>query len=658
MRPKLVLPLLLLTLSASALAAEENPVRRHPIAAPVKAESQRVIVKLRVGDSTSRVQAQSMHDRMSTLAVRAGLSLKKSLEIAPSLQALQVEPAVFGESLDETLARLRADPDVEFAEPDQRRYPHAVPDDPLFADQWYFQKSETSAVNAGDAWDTTVGAANIVIAVVDTGVRFEHPDLQRVSQGGRLLDGYDFVSADSNNVFLTANDGNGRDTDASDPGDWVDANDQQTSQFSDCDTGSSSWHGTRVSGIIGARANNTAGIAGGTWAPLLLPVRALGKCGGYDSDVIAAIRWAAGLSVSGAPTNTHPAKIINLSLGATGACPTSYQNTFNELNAMGVLVVVSAGNENGHAVDSPANCSGVLGVAGLRHVGTKVGYSNIGTQIGISAPGGNCGTTNPSLPCQYSLDTTTNLGSTTPGASGYTSGANASTANLGTSFSAPIVTAVAALTRSANTKLTPAQVITRLQQSATAFPVVSGIPTCEVPTSASADQIECNCTTTTCGAGIVNANAAVAAAQRPFVIASANPSNPTTGQTVNLTGTASFATDNRTIASYAWTVVSSAGASPALTGANTATASFTASAAGSITLRLTVTDTQGAQDSADITVTTPEPPAPPPSPSPSDSSGGSGGGGGGGAFDLLGLALLAALSVSRFLVNSETHART
>src|SRR5690606_7790730 len=134
-------------------------------------------------------------------------------------------------------------------------------------------------------------------------------------------------------------------------------------------------------------------------------VRVLGKCGGYDSDIIAAMRWAAGLNLPGAPLNPTPAKILNLSLGGSGKCTSSYQQVIGDLETAGVLVVAAAGNDHG-PVDSPANCPGVLAVAGLRHIGTKVGYSSLGREVGISAPAGNCVNLGP--PCLFSLATTSN----------------------------------------------------------------------------------------------------------------------------------------------------------------------------------------------------------------------------------------------------------
>ncbi len=205
-------------------------------------------------------------------------------------------------------------------------------------------------------------------------------------------------------TYLHANDGDGWDPDPSDPGDWISSADQQNSLFpaSDCPADNSTWHGTRVVGVYGAITNNDVGTAGMTWGsasapgPWALPVRALGKCGGYDSDIIAGIQWAAGLPVinpegPAVPANPYPADIINLSLGGgTDSCSSAngapYQSAFTTVTAMDILIVISAGNGGTPGttapVELPANCSavvpGVIAVAGLRNVGTKVGYSSFG----------------------------------------------------------------------------------------------------------------------------------------------------------------------------------------------------------------------------------------------------------------------------------------
>src|SRR5262249_6834852 len=216
----------------------------------------------------------------------------------------------------DALARLRQDPQVLYAEPDHQRYPHAVPNDPLFAQQWFLMPSSAvtpSAIDAQTAWSTSTGAATLVIADIDTGVRFEHPDLLAAASGGRLLPGYCFIS----DAFVAGNT-TCPGPDASDPGDWVTQADLAQSECSGGAVAVSSWHGTRVAGILGALSNNATGIAGVTWSAQILPLRALGRCGGFDSDIIQAMLWSAGIAVAGAPTNTTPARSLQPSLGGSG----------------------------------------------------------------------------------------------------------------------------------------------------------------------------------------------------------------------------------------------------------------------------------------------------------------------------------------------------
>ena len=585
--------LLCLSLTVCALAfgadAEVNPVRSQR---PEVAETgvRKLIVKFREQSQRAATRPGRLKrveydkQRAMDVAQRAGLKLERSRELVAGMHAMQVRAPGTGESLAATLARLRADPAVAYAEPDYRRHILATPDDPLFlAQQWHLKNdaSTPSAIDALGAWETTQGSDGIVIAVVDTGVRFDHPDLGRAAAAGRLLDGYDFITD-----LATANDGDGPDADASDPGDW-------------CQGSSSSWHGTLVSGIIGAATNNAIGIAGITWSGRILPVRGLGKCGGDDSDLIPAVLWAAGIHVSGVPDNPNPARIINLSLGSAGSCPASWQDAISQVVARDVLVVVAAGNESG-PVGSPANCRGVAAIAALRHAGTKVGFSNLGREVALGAPGGNC--VNLSGACLYSIDSTTNDGITTPGASTYTDQINF---NVGTSFSAPIVAGIAALMTAVNDRLGATHLIARLQSGSRPFPKSpdASVPDCHVPTSGSDVQpSECNCTTDTCGAGMANARGSVNEALRPLAVPTADPTTAASGQTVALDGSGSFASNNRSIAGYAWSVVSSSGEPPVIANANLQNASFTATSSSVVTLRLTVTDNEGAQDSADIDV--------------------------------------------------------
>ena len=387
-----------------------------------------------------------------------------------------------------------------------------------------------AAINAEEAWGITTGSASVVVAVLDTGLRFDHSDLQ----GGNVLPGYDMASADSPGVFTSANDGDGRDADASDPGDFV--TDAEAGTLG-CSKTNSSWHGTQTLGLIGAATNNGVGMASVGRTVRVMPVRVLGKCGGYDSDIQAGILWAAGIHVPNVPDNTTPARVINMSLGGDAACTQGYIDAIGQANAAGAVVVASAGNSSGHPVSSPANCPGAIAVAALRHVGDKVGFSDIGPQITIAAPGGNCVNTNDGEACLYPIVTTTNKGTTTPvvgppGAA-YT---DAFDASLGTSFSAPLVAGTAALMFSVNPSLTPAQVKAKLQSSARPFPTTGGTAgtvACVAP-AAGKDQLECYCTTLTCGAGMLDAHAAVLSVSGVQASISLQTTTPTAGQAVAL----------------------------------------------------------------------------------------------------------------------------
>jgi len=576
--------------------------------------AQRLIVGFRAqGDAV--VRSASAAGKAQALGVRSGIGFRAQRSLGPRMAVVELPDPQSGEALAVTLARLAADPDVAFVEPDARARPHATPNDPLFTGQWYLQATEASAINAVAAWDTTTGSEEVIVAVLDTGVLSSHPDLGVFGSGGRVLPGRDFVGPDSGGGFRTANDGNGWDADPTDPGDWVTSGEAATSFFAGCLVTNSSWHGTRIAGMIGALTDNATGIAGSAWDGWILPVRVLGKCGGYNSDIIQGMRWAAGLSVDTVPANPFPARIINISLGALGNCTNSYQAAVDEVVEAGAVVVASAGNETG-PVDAPANCDGAVAVAGLRATGAKVGYSSLGPEVTLAAPGGNC--VNTGGPCLFSLDTTSNAGTTVATTAIYTDQLDA---NVGTSFSAPLVAATAALMLAVNSNLAPAELRERLQQSARSFPSAASLGLANCPNTVD-DTLACACTTSTCGAGMLDAAVSVAAALRPIAIIDA-PATVVSGQPVVLDGSDSAPADSRTLTGFAWTVRSG---SANLSGANTPVATLDAPAPGaSVVLRLTVTDNLGLEDFTDVTVSTP---------------GGGGGGGGGGTLGLAGLVAL------------------
>ena len=570
----------------------------------------RVIVKYKVDNTLTRTLSvrngpEVRPLRAATLSERLRIPLTDGRVLGQRMQSLR-GTGLSSFKLAEQLAAL---PEVEWAVPDQRRRFNALPNDPLLVDnqatstpaagQWYLRSPTTlfvSAINAIAAWNLTNGSPAITVAVLDTGVLSAHPDLAgKLQPNGMGGYGYNFI-----------NDANtSRSASSEDTGDGT--------TFGECGAGvageNSTWHGTQVAGLIGAATDNGIGMASVGRNVMLLPVRVLGRCGGYDSDILAAMRWAAGITsevgvgASVTLVNIHPARVINLSLGSTGACPDSYRDTVAEVTAAGVIVVAAAGNENGLAVDAPANCPGVIAVAGLRHVGTKVGYSNIGPQVSISAPAGNCGN---SVACLYPLITTSNTGTTAPLTSPtdyvYTGGG--SNASFGTSFSTPLVSGTVGLMLSANPALRLIGVKSILQSTAREFPTSGGEVTataCRAPDGTS--QIECYCTTTTCGAGMLSAAGAVAHAFDPTAQVTSSNATPTAGAAVVLDGSSSVVYGGRSITSYQWTILSG-GTSASLSGAaNTASVTLATVAGGSVTVQLVVTDDTGATASSTTSLT-------------------------------------------------------
>jgi serine protease len=513
-------------LFAALLATVSAPLWAQDVVAT--AETARVIVKLKAGSSLVSARAVSAAAataaRAGALGARLGLPLRGGAAVSELAQVVLATGVTSAELAD----LLAQDADIEYAVRDERRQIVGAPNDPLYgagvggrgpeAGQWYLRAPSgdvQSSLDVEAAWSVTAGSLGIVVAAVDTGVRYEHPDLLSVGAGGHLLPGYDMISDPA-----SANDGDGRDLDASDPGDWVTWAElsQPGSALFRCATSpsSSSWHGTQVSGLVAALTDNGIGMAGVAPGARVLPVRVLGKCGGFDSDIIAGMRWAAGLSVPGAPANPHPARVINLSLGGDGACSAAYQDAVDEIMAAGTVIVAAAGNSSGHAVATPASCRGVIAVAGLRHAGTKVGFSSLGPEVAIAAPGGNCVATAANAACLYPILTTTDSGETAPVGPTYTDSYNIS---VGTSFSAPLVAGVAALVLSVHPGMAPQEVTRLLQATARPFPTVGSVPSssaapeCTLPQynlmGMPVDQLECYCTTATCGAGMLDAGAAL-----------------------------------------------------------------------------------------------------------------------------------------------------
>lgn len=397
-------------------------------------------------------------------AQRIGMPVAAERKVG-NVWMLSVAIARAPDALAAIASTLQQDPAVMYADPVRRVVAQTTPNDPLYAIQWSLT-DPVAGVNASAAWDVQRGSGGITVAVIDTGI-LPHPDL-----AGRVLPGYDFVTdADR------ARDGDGRDPDPRDEGDWAGDN--------ECGEGvpgfDSFFHGLFVAGLIGANANNGIGIAGMDWAANLLPVRALAKCGGTDADVFEGMLWASGVQIAGVPPNPNPARVINMSLGGYGACSSAVQEAIDDALAQGSVVVVAAGNASVDVESfSPANCGGVIVVAATGNAGDRTSYSNFGRRVDLSAPGGD-GDDESSL-----IVSTYALGSTTPGDPAYAIAA-------GTSFSAPLVSGAASLMLARNPTLTSGRVLTILQGTTREFPQGS----------------QCRAGSL-CGAGLLDAGAAVA----------------------------------------------------------------------------------------------------------------------------------------------------
>lgn len=429
--------------------------------------------------------------------VMAPLKLSHQRKLATGSELVRSSRRLTASEANALMQQIAADPAVAHVEPDVMM--HAVrdivaskasvapqtftPDDPYYAQyQWHFSNA-TGGANINNAWDLADGSG-ITVAVIDTGIT-QHEDIDM-----SLADaGYDFIS----DAFVS-----GRDTDDRVPGGW-DQGDWTTTEpyLSECTDANnppedSSWHGTHVSGTVAELTNNGVGMAGIAHNAKVLPVRVLGHCGGYSSDIADAIVWASGGHVDGVPDNQHPAQVINMSLGGGGACGADSVTAQAIAGAIsrGTTVVVAAGNNNTDVSQfTPASCPGVIAVASNGITGKRAFYSNYGSGITISSPGGGI------YPNDGSSGTPTNdgfvwsainAGTTVP--AGATYGGMA-----GTSQASPHVAGTVALILSATREAgldtpTPDAIKALLTSTARPFPTAPDRPV---------------------GAGIVNAYAAV-----------------------------------------------------------------------------------------------------------------------------------------------------
>ncbi|WP_328421954.1 S8 family peptidase [Streptomyces sp. NBC_00443] len=438
----------LFTAATTVAVAQDSPAEEAaaPVpAAQTEAAPGTTAERLIVGYKSGAAEAKSNKAAESDAAAKgkeAGEDLDFQRRLGSGAALVDLGENLTGMDVADVVAEYRADPQVAYVVPDRLNKPLATPNDTEYTKQWDLFES-TAGMNVPGAWDVATGSG-VTVAVIDTGY-VSHSDV-----GANIVAGYDFISD-----ATVGNDGNGRDSNPADPGDWTAAN--------ECASGDpaygSSWHGTHVAGTIAAVTNNSKGVAGIAYGAKVSPLRVLGKCGGYDSDIIDAITWASGGTVSGVPANANVAKVINMSLGGGGACTTATQSAINAAVNRGTTVVVAAGNSNANAANySPASCSNVISVAAADRQGNRSYYSNFGSVVDIAAPGGetNSVTANGIL-------STLNSGAQGPSSESYEY-------YQGTSMAAPHIAGLAALMKSASASLTPAQIESAIKTNSRTLP--------------------------------------------------------------------------------------------------------------------------------------------------------------------------------------------
>lgn len=389
--------------------------------------------------STQSAGKSSRAKAWGRAAKDAGVSVKELRAMATGGFVVKADKKLKGAGAEEFMAQIAKSGLVEAVEPDAIMKISMTPNDTRYGEQW--DLNGTNGMRMPSAWDISTGTGSVV-AVLDTGIT-SHTDLN-----SNVISGYDFVSSST-----AARDGNGRDANPQDQGDWYAAG-----ECGDSSSGNSSWHGTHVAGTVAAVTGNSAGVAGVAPNAKIQPVRVLAKCGGSLSDIADAIIWASGGSVPNIPANATPADTINMSLGGGGACGTTYQAAIDSAVSRGTSVVIAAGNESQNASNSrPANCNNVITVAASNPSGAPSYYTNYGSAIDVTAPGGD------THYAGQGILSTINTGTTTPSSQGYTF-------YQGTSMATPHVAGLVALMKSVSPSMSPSQVETALKNGTRAMP--------------------------------------------------------------------------------------------------------------------------------------------------------------------------------------------
>lgn len=443
--------LLLVSISATAHAAPPSGqltnrviIKYNTVQGPLSANGSSVIQNVPISDKDALA---------SVMSSSTGVQMEHLRTLSTGADVFYLNDWMDHDEIAQHFSDLGQDPAIDYIEPDVMMHHMLQPNDSRFNEQWHYFEP-TGGLNLPDAWDQ-VNGEGVVVAVIDTGYR-PHADL-----AANILPGFDMISDSS-----IAADGDGRDSDALDAGDFTLAGECGRNQPPRDQ--SSSWHGTHVAGTIAAITNNDNGVAGVAHSAKIIPVRVLGKCGGFTSDIADGMIWASGGNVRGAPANPNPAQVLNLSLGGGGACSNTQQSAINIARANGATVVVAAGNSNINVTNaSPANCNGVVVVAATTRSGGKASFSNFGNLVDVAAPG-------------QTILSTLNAGRTTPQGDSFAF-------YSGTSMATPHVAGLAALLYEANPGITPNDVEAKIKNTARPFPA----------------------TCSQCGTGIADATAAV-----------------------------------------------------------------------------------------------------------------------------------------------------
>ncbi len=445
----------------------------------VRPVSDRLIVKFRaksaqvmgVSQANNGLSQPYSFQEVQQLQAAAGVAMSDLHAIGNGAHVMALTGVQNTQAVAQAIAGISKLPNVEYVEEDRIETIQAVPNDPYYLNglggtppgQWAMQPvSPVTGLSSGltgsygadfeTAWNTTTGSG-VVVAVIDTGIT-PHPDIVGTAgtvspaTGNLISPGYNFITdcrvrGTCATSTAAASATVAPSPDATDTGDYLTAADiSGNPTLFPGPASNSTWHGTHVAGIIAAIGNNGIGVIGGAYGAKILPVRALGKGGGYMSDISEAILWAAGVH----PTipNPNPAKVINLSLGSLNPCDSTRQSAINKAVAAGAVVVVAAGNDNTDVANSSsANCQNVISVAAIGRDGSRAAYSNFSspasnttnpTSVTLAAQGGDV--VNPSF--DSGILSTSNSGATTAVSPSYAT-------KQGTSMAAPHVSAAVAL---------------------------------------------------------------------------------------------------------------------------------------------------------------------------------------------------------------------